>query len=191
MSRDIWIFRKNSSAQKLIGLFVLPLCFLVSLGPLAATQKEKPTKEDIQMKKSLEATEEKFVQIIRDKNASALSAEISKQGVVPSTDSDRIPLEKVKDDLAHDGVFYCQLFDSECIHRTPANPKQVSVRDILLKAKSIKRQISVDKQDDTILGDVTLFAVGKPEAGSRGEEFCHIVYIYENSEWKIYTFESR
>lgn len=176
--------------MRLFVVLALVACSTFASSPYT-TQKEKPTKDDIQMKKSLEATEEKFVQILRDKNANALANEISKQGVVPSTDSDRVTLEKVKDDLAHNGAFYCQLFDSDCIQHTPANPKQVAVRDILLKAKSIKRQISVDKQDDTILGDVTLFAVGKPEFGSRGEEFCHIVYIYENSLWKIYTFESR
>ncbi len=143
------------------------------------------------MKKALEASEEKLIKILRDKDASALSAEISLKGVVPGTDSDRIPLEKVKDDLAHTGPIYCLFFDSECIQSTPANPKRMAVRDILLHAKSVKRQISVDKVDDTMLGDVTLFAVGKPEAGSRGEEFCHLVYILENSAWKIYTFESR
>jgi len=150
-----------------------------------------PTEAEPTAGERLQASATRFVTALIERDSQALISQFSKQGVVMESDSEPIPLDKLKVELQKSHQIYCMYFDTQCLREFPNFRREFSLRETLVRAKSFRLQVGLNpdlQKADKLnrnFGDARLFVEGNPDRGQRGEEFCDLEYVLEDNHWRI------
>jgi hypothetical protein len=175
---------------KSLRVLALPLLtVLLTTWCVGATQRGDSVAASAPTQESLEASAAKFIKILRDKDVSGLASEFSRGGVYLGVDSTKQSYKTVVKSLTEKSGVYYVFFETELLNGKRDPGAVVSLRDHLIEAKSIKVHANIETEKGKIYGFVTIFAIGNPIFGDRGDDFCDVVYVREDNEWKIMNVE--